>query len=169
METWHHRHLHHQSRLSNWDDVGKHFSMLLFADVWFFYINMLILICFFFTPKNIEKASGDWKTLSFTPSSGEIQARVGYVGAGVIVSLLFLLLLGVIWLMAWLAGLACVLPNDDWISLSLVWLVLLLILGSSIDDGNTEIAEGKQLHPLDAGGGIQFDCIHLQLNHHISF
>jgi hypothetical protein len=34
--------------------------------------------------------------------------------------------------------------------------VLFLILGISIDDGNTETTEGKQLHPLDAGGGIQF-------------
>ena len=44
-----------------------------------------------------------------------------------------------------------VLPNDDCISL--VWLVLLLILGSSIDDVNTETTDGKQLHPLEAAGG----------------
>ena len=120
----------------------------LFADEWIF-LHQYDSHLFIF---HIEKASGDWKTLSFTTSSGEIQARVGYVGAGV-TSLLFFLLVDV-WLMAWLAGLAHVLPNDDWISL--VWLVLLLILGSRIDDDNAETTEGKQLYPMCAAGGIHF-------------
>ena len=35
-------------------------------------------------------------------------------------------------------------------------ITILLVLGSSINDDNTETTEGKLLHPLDAGGGRQF-------------
>ena len=152
METWDHHHLHHQSRLSNWDDVGKHFSMQLFADVWFFLHQYADSHLFFSRPKTLRKLLVIERHFhSRHHLRNNSKSRMCNSWSHIII---ISLLLGVVGLMTWLAGLARVLPNDDWISL--VWLVLLLILGSSIDDGNKEITEGKQLHPLDAGGGIQF-------------